>query len=153
MNYTPYGEWQELVDEYVQKGWKSEGAGEKYILLQKPETLRISVTENMEFDNEGNKIADPQWWVYLLRCSDSTYYCGITTNPARREYEHNTSARGAKYTFTRRPVKIVYWEGPMDKSQALKREMQVKSLKRSQKADLIAAFSPIVTPALDYEEQ
>ena len=48
------------------------------------------------------------WYVYLVRCSDNSIYTGITVDIERRVIEHNTSKKGAKYTRTRQPVKLVY---------------------------------------------
>jgi len=75
--------------------------------------------------------------VYILECADGTYYTGITTDIARRLEEHNHSPKGAKYTRTRRPVSLRYYESHPDKSQALKREREIKQMKRSVKITLI----------------
>jgi putative endonuclease len=75
--------------------------------------------------------------LYILRCSDGTYYTGITSEIERRIDEHNTSPKGAKYTRTRRPVTLVYHEICGDRSSALKREMAIKRLNRTQKMALI----------------
>ncbi len=79
----------------------------------------------------------PAYHLYILRCSDGTYYTGITSEIERRIDEHNTSPKGAKYTRTRRPVTLVYHEICGDKSSALKREMAIKRLNRTQKTALI----------------
>jgi len=50
------------------------------------------------------KLSSKNWFVYLVECNDSTYYCGITTDINRRILEHNESKRGSKYTRSRRPV-------------------------------------------------
>ena len=73
------------------------------------------------------------YFVYLLRCSDSSLYTGITTNIERRLHEHNTSSKGATYTASRRPVHLVYQETHPDRSSALKREYAIKALDRQQK--------------------
>ncbi len=75
--------------------------------------------------------------VYILECADGTYYTGITTDITRRLEEHNHSPKGAKYTRARRPVNLRYHEEHPDKSQALKREMAIKRMKRSGKAALV----------------
>lgn len=77
------------------------------------------------------------WRVYILQCSDDTLYTGITTDIARREYEHNHSKRGAKYTRLRRPVKLVYSEECEDRSNATKREYEIKHFSRKEKLQLI----------------
>lgn len=73
---------------------------------------------------------------YILECSDGTFYTGWTTDPERRMAQHNKGV-GARYTKTRRPVKMVYLEELPDKVTALKRELQIKKLKRKQKLKLI----------------
>jgi putative endonuclease len=75
---------------------------------------------------------------YILECSDGTYYTGWTTDPERRVKQHNKGV-GARYTKTRRPVKLVYLEEQPDKITALKRELAIKKLKREQKMKLIGA--------------
>ena len=79
--------------------------------------------------------------VYILCCSDDTLYTGITNNLSKRVIEHNTSHKGAKYTRGRRPVKLVYYEKCTDKSNALKREREIKHFSRVQKKDLIEHIS------------
>ena len=77
------------------------------------------------------------YFVYILRCSDNTLYTGITTDLEKRTHEHNHSSKGAKYTRARRPVKMVYSEACMDRSSALKREIVIKKMSRSEKEELI----------------
>ena len=76
------------------------------------------------------------WKVYIVKCSDKTFYTGITNNIKLRLDTHN-AGNGAKYTKNRLPVILVYLESVDDKSNALKREMEIKKLNRSQKIDLI----------------
>jgi putative endonuclease len=75
-------------------------------------------------------------YCYILECADGTYYTGWTTDPERRVKQHNKGI-GARYTKTRRPVKLVYLEEQPDKVTALKRELAIKKLKRPQKGTLI----------------
>lgn len=75
------------------------------------------------------------WFVYLLECNDGTLYCGITNNLEKRIDTHN-KGKGAKYTKSRLPVKIFYFESLENKSDALKREYQLKKLKRKEKIEL-----------------
>ena len=77
------------------------------------------------------------WWVYIVRCSDTSLYTGITTNLERRISEHNDSKKGAKYTRNRRPVDLVYSEALTDRSAASKREYEIKKLSRVDKLKLI----------------
>ncbi len=73
------------------------------------------------------------WYLYVLLCSDNTLYTGVTTDISRRLIEHNTNNRGAKYTKTRRPVKIVYCESYNNRSAAQKAEYAFKKLTRKEK--------------------
>ncbi len=75
-------------------------------------------------------------FAYIMRCADNTLYCGYTTDPIAREKAHN-SAKGAKYTRSRLPVKLVYCEEFESKSNALKREAALKRLSHAQKEALI----------------
>ena len=76
------------------------------------------------------------YYIYLAKCSDNSLYCGYTDNLKNREKVHN-SGKGAKYTRSRLPVKIVYYEEFETKSEALKREHAIKKLTREQKEKLI----------------
>ena len=75
-------------------------------------------------------------YVYLLRCSDGTLYCGWTTDLERRVAAHNKGT-GAKYTRSRRPVSLVYYEQFPDKHDALSREWHIKRMSREEKIRLI----------------
>jgi len=75
--------------------------------------------------------------MYVVECADSTLYTGITTDIERRLNEHNMSAKGAKYTRSRRPVKLIYHETFTDRSEASKAEAKFKKLKRKVKLDII----------------
>ena len=77
-----------------------------------------------------------KWYVYILQCSDNTLYTGITNNLDRRLKAHNAGT-ASKYTRGRRPVVMVYQETAETKSNALRREIQIKSLSRQQKELLI----------------
>ncbi len=78
------------------------------------------------------------FYVYIVECYDKSLYCGYTSNLVSRVEEHNTGKNGAKYTKTRRPVKLIYSEKLETKSQAMKREIQIKKLNRLQKLNLIS---------------
>ena len=80
------------------------------------------------------------YFVYIMRCADGTLYTGYTDDIARREAVHN-SGRGAKYTRSRLPVKMVYHESFATRSEAMKRECAIKRLSREQKLKLIADYS------------
>ena len=82
----------------------------------------------------------PEGWVlYILECADGTLYTGITNDLARRVGQHN-AGDGAKYTRTRRPVRLRYWESCLDRSGAGRRECAVKKLPRAKKQELVRAF-------------
>ena len=75
-------------------------------------------------------------YTYIVECKDGTLYTGWTNNLEKRLEAHN-SGKGAKYTKTRRPVKIVYTEMFETKEEAMSREFAIKRLSRQQKLNLI----------------
>jgi putative endonuclease len=76
------------------------------------------------------------FYCYILECADGTYYTGWTTDPVRREREHNRG-RGARYTRVRRPVKLIYLEQQPDRPSAMRRELAIKAYSRRRKARLV----------------
>ena len=76
------------------------------------------------------------WYVYILECSDLTLYAGITNDLEKRINTHNKK-KGAKYTKTRTPVKLMYKQTFETKSLAAKEEWRIKQLTRIQKILLI----------------
>ena len=76
------------------------------------------------------------YYVYLLRCKDESLYCGYTNDLTARVETHN-SGKGAKYTKSRLPVTLCYFETFKTKSEALRREAEIKKLKRLAKESLI----------------
>jgi len=78
------------------------------------------------------------WNVYILRCSDGSYYVGHTKDLKARIPLHN-SGRGAVHTAARRPVVLVYQEPAASKADAVKRERQIKRWSRAKKEALIRA--------------
>ena len=80
-------------------------------------------------------------YCYILECADGTYYTGWTTDPERRVKQHNKGI-GARYTKTRRPVKLVYLEEQHNRTDAMRRELAIKKLKRAQKSKLIEGNIP-----------
>jgi putative endonuclease len=79
------------------------------------------------------------WFVYILRCRDGTFYTGITTNLDRRLAEHNGGKPGARYTKARRPVTLAYAEPASSRAAAARREYQLRRLTAEAKRLLIAA--------------
>lgn len=80
------------------------------------------------------------WWVYVLCCADGSLYTGITTDVDRRIAEHNgDGAPGARYTRSRRPVRLIHVEPAADRAEATRRELAIKRLDRERKLALCAA--------------
>jgi putative endonuclease len=76
------------------------------------------------------------FYVYILQCTDGSFYTGYTKNLAERTKQHE-NGKGAKYTKSHKPQKIAYVEDLDSRSQAMKRERAIKKLSRQQKIDLI----------------
>lgn len=76
------------------------------------------------------------WFVYIVRCVDDSLYTGIARNVASRVARHN-AGQGAKYTRSRRPVRLVYLEEAADRAGALRREARIKRLSPRQKRQLV----------------
>ncbi len=76
------------------------------------------------------------FYCYIVECSDGSYYTGWTTDPVRREKQHNAGT-GARYTRMHRPVSLVYVEEVPDRTSAMKREIAIKNMPRERKSKLI----------------
>nr|WP_279513253.1 GIY-YIG nuclease family protein [Idiomarina aquatica] len=75
--------------------------------------------------------------MYLMQCADNSLYCGVTTDIERRLRQHNGELKGgARYTQTRRPVRVVYQEDGYDRASAAKREYVIKKLSSAAKKAL-----------------
>lgn len=72
------------------------------------------------------------WYVYILLCSDNSLYTGSTNNLEKRFLEHK-NGKGSKYTRSHKPLKLIYTEEFATKSEALKREIEIKSWSRLKK--------------------
>lgn len=83
----------------------------------------------------------PLWTIYILRCGDDSLYTGVTTDIARRLSEHNSPAKGAKYTRSRQPVQLVYTEQVSSRPEACRREGQIKKMRRAAKLALIGTIA------------
>jgi len=77
------------------------------------------------------------FYLYIVKCADQTLYTGITVDLLRRVKEHNSSRRGAKYTRSRRPVRLVYSKKFRNRSLAAKAEYRIKKLSRKEKNNLL----------------
>lgn len=75
-------------------------------------------------------------YTYILQCRDGTLYTGWTNDLIRRVKEHNLG-KGAKYTKSRRPVRLVYYEEFYTKGEAMKRECAIKRMGRKEKERMI----------------
>lgn len=84
-----------------------------------------------------NEAHNMKYFVYMLECADKTLYTGWTTDVEKRVVAHNTSKTGAKYTSARRPVRLVYVEECLSRSEALMREAEIKKLSRERKLALM----------------
>ena len=76
------------------------------------------------------------WLLYMLECSDNSIYTGITNNLEERLKTHQ-SGNGAKYLRGRLPIKLVYKENLINRSEATKREIYIKKMSKKEKKNLI----------------
>ena len=79
-------------------------------------------------------MTERQWVVYLVQCSDQSLYCGVTNNLQKRLDAHN-SGKGAKYTRSRRPVRLAGVSSKMARRDALKLEYRIKQVPSNRKLD------------------
>ncbi|MGL4561899.1 MAG: GIY-YIG nuclease family protein [Brevinema sp.] len=84
-------------------------------------------------------LKNASWFVYILECQNGSFYTGITKNVEKRFHIH-TAGKGAKYTKIHRPKKIVYIEQVSSHSEALKRELFIKKMTKSQKISLCTDY-------------
>lgn len=120
------------------EGMSIEDFGLSHNLMFAHLVLAESFEECLKF--YASKLNSP-YYVYILRCSDTTLYTGIARDLEKRVLEHNSSTKGAKYTASRRPVSLVYSELCEDRSSALKREIGIKKMSKSAKEQLLIAKS------------
>jgi len=100
---------------------------------------KIPTGTGLKFFNNTIELEDDEFYsLYILECADHTFYTGIAKEVEKRVEDHNSSPKGAKYTKARLPVKLIYEERHRSKNAALKREIVVKKMTRSQKKELIA---------------
>jgi putative endonuclease len=77
------------------------------------------------------------YYVYILKCSDDTYYTGVTNNINRRLAEHKSGAIPGSYTHSRRPLELVFHEEFNDINNAIVMEKRIKGWSRKKKEALI----------------
>lgn len=80
--------------------------------------------------------SDHNYYVYILECSDGSYYVGVTNNLERRLWEHQEGYNKGCYTFSRRPVTLKYYEHFSYINSAIEREKQLKGWSRKKKEAL-----------------
>lgn len=97
------------------------------------------MTSRLNKQDNASK-SEQAWFLYIVVCSDSSLYTGITTDIDRRLYEHNYTKKGAKYTRSRRPVQLRYCATYKSRSIASKIEASIKKLKRADKLILCKSF-------------
>ncbi len=76
------------------------------------------------------------YFIYIILCSDGSLYTGSSNNPEQRFVDH-CRGKGAKYTRSHRPLKIIHTESFASRSEALKREIEIKSWKRTRKIQVL----------------
>ena len=81
------------------------------------------------------------YYVYILKCSDSSYYTGLTNNIERRFQEHQSGENNTSYTFNKRPVELVFCEEFLDVNQAISFEKQIKGWSRKKKRQLLMVIT------------
>jgi len=78
-----------------------------------------------------------QSFVYILECSDGTFYTGVTSNLEKRVFEHKKGKHQDSYAFTRRPLKLVFFCEFTDINMAIEKEKQIKKWSQAKKGALI----------------
>ncbi len=89
-----------------------------------------------------------RWWLYLLMCRDGRTYAGIATDVAARFAAHGRG-KGAKFTRSNPPVRVLGAQAFASKSAALRAEAALKKLGRTEKLDWARRYTPISDEALD----
>ena len=118
---------------YMRKRLKSRRSAYQR-MLKGLETRAVRVRKNSVEDKTH------PWFLYILECRGGSFYTGITTDIQRRLKMHN-EGKGARFTRSRRPVKVIYQESLSSRAQALIREYKIKALPRIKKQALVDALS------------
>ena len=100
-------------------------------------TFRLIQDDIQVISNYCNYYILKIYYVYILKCSDNSYYTGVTNDVERRVAEHNEGEDTKAYTYRRRPVKLVWLEDFNDIQQAIEKEKQIKGWNRKKKEALI----------------
>ena len=104
-------------------------------MMHKKYKQMLSFMKKKQEDRKDLRRQTP-WFLYILQCKDQTFYTGVTNNLARRLKMHN-AGKASRYTRIRRPVKLIYQENCMNRTDALIRECAVKALPRQKKEELV----------------
>ena len=86
------------------------------------------------------------YFVYILKCSDDSYYVGVTNDPDRRVNEHNNTDEERSYTSSRRPVELIWKEEHRYINNAINREKQIKRWSRVKKEALMKGDLHLLKP-------
>ena len=89
------------------------------------------------------------YYVYIVQCTNDAYYCGYTKDLKQRIKQHNNSKKGAKYTSSKRPVVLKYFEKHLTLKKALKREYKLKKLTHLEKEKLVKEFESNLINKID----
>jgi putative endonuclease len=84
-------------------------------------------------------VSETNWYLYILQCNDNSFYTGVTKDLRSRVERHNLG-QGAKYTRSRRPVKLIYYEEHVTESDVKRREFEIKGWRREKKERLVRGF-------------
>ena len=76
------------------------------------------------------------WFVYIILCLDNSFYTGVSNNPQKRFLDHK-NGKGGRYTRSHKPIKMIFQESYSNKTDALKRERQIKGWSRSKKIKIL----------------
>ncbi len=93
----------------------------------------------------GGIVEEKENYTYILKCRDGSYYTGWTNDLEKRVKAHNLG-KGARYTRSRRPVSLVYYECFSCKEEAMHREWEIKQMSRREKENLVAAAASTCNP-------
>ena len=83
------------------------------------------------------------WYAYILLCSDNSLYTGYSDDPQKRFLDHK-NGKGARYTRSHKPLRIIYTEQLETKSEAMKREREIKSWRREKKITELSLLHTII---------
>ena len=130
--------WERIFDkDDADNDWKFVQATFWELRLEQVKSVRKFTGQGKEYDIDKGSDKVKPYFVYILKCADDTLYTGITNDLENRIAAHN-SGKGAKYTCGRIPAVLAYKEICNSKSDALKRESEIKKMKRKRKLKLIA---------------